>query len=103
MDYKIRPITKAILDQFIEHICTNVTSDLKLSMNSNKIENIKTIQIFTNNIDESETVHKLIIEQCNYKLGEFIELKTGIDRKYWNRSISLFESKIDERVVTIIW
>lgn len=103
MDYKINPIPKEILDQFIHQICTNIVTDLKLSLNSNNIDDIKTIIIFTNNIKESETVHKLLIEQCNYKLGQFIELKTGIDRKYWNRSISLFESKVEPGSVILSW
>lgn len=98
-----KPIPKEIIDKFIKKICEDVARPSKLNTNYNNLHNIKKLIIFTNNITESENIHNLLMNKCCSELGPFIELETNIDRKEWNRSITLFESSIEKNNVSLFW
>ena len=99
----ISPIPKEIINKFIQTICKDVTSQMHLNFNYSNVDDIKKSLIFTNNIAESEKVHALLMNKCANELGPFIEKETGIDRNKWNRSITLFESVVEQNHVSLFW
>ena len=100
---KILPIPKPLIDKFIKSICESATKETNLVSNYSSSEGVQKIIILTNNIVESEKIHTLLMSKCCFELGDFIEKETNTNRNQWNRSITLFESVVEQNNVSIFW
>lgn len=99
----VSPIPREIINKFIRSVCKNITVQLNLTLNYSNVDNVHKILIFTNNLAESEKVHDLLMNRCLVELGSFVEEETGIDREKWNRTLTLFESVVEQNNVTLFW
>jgi len=98
----LKPIPKELILKFVSEIVTHIGTKGHNDFNINpQSDGSCRISIFTNKLSESESILDAIVSIFSSGLSKFIESETGESCKKYNRSLTMFESQVEENAVII--
>ena len=102
--FSLTPIPKEVLTKFLKTGIIEIADNAKCEHSYVKMDDrTHIITIFTTNEKQGEMIVDAMMYKVAHQLGIFIEKETGEDRKKFYRSITLFESSIEENRASIRW
>lgn len=103
-DKSLKPVPKEIITKFLKTGFEAIANKIGIDYNCmNMDNNIKLITIFTKDKKQGEFVLEAMSHKTAHTFGDFIEKETGVSKKKFYRTVTLFESTVDENRLTITW
>ncbi len=100
----LKPIPKDLLTKFFREGFAEICNVAKIDVSHIKMnDQTHVLNIFTTNRTQGEKIIEAMMHKVAYELGNFLEKETGEDRRTFYRSVTLFESSVEENQVSIRW
>lgn len=100
----LKPIPKKLLTKFFKEGFTEICTVAKIDVSHIKMnDQTHLLNIFTTSKEQGERIIEAMMHKVAYELGSFLEKETGEDRKKFHRSVTLFESSVEQNQVSVRW
>lgn len=100
----LKPLPKELITKFLKNSCKEIASTAGCEYNYMILaDNVNNITIFTNSEKTGLKIGEELNRRIAYNMAEFIETETGESATRYFRTVTLFESTVEDNRISIQW